>query len=74
MVQARPKLQTVTKYALVELTPPKLSDIPAIRSGKIRFTLQLLLAWIFFFDFTMNRTQFLNVITRFRTRKIDFWS
>lgn len=54
MVQARPKLQTATKYALVELTPPKLSDIPAIRSGKIRFSLQSLLAWKFYSEFTMK--------------------
>lgn len=34
MVQARPKLQVAAKYALHELTPPKLSDIPAIRAGE----------------------------------------
>lgn len=34
MVQARPQLQVALKYAKVEMTPPKLSDIPAIRSGK----------------------------------------
>lgn len=36
MVQARPKLQVAAKYALVELTPPKVSDIPAITSGKFQ--------------------------------------
>lgn len=34
LIQSRPKLQVAAKYALVELTPPKLSDIPAIKSGK----------------------------------------
>ncbi|XP_015511735.1 ATP synthase subunit g, mitochondrial [Neodiprion pinetum] len=33
MVLAKPKLQVFRQYAMVELTPPKLSDIPAIRSG-----------------------------------------
>lgn len=31
---ARPQLQVASKYALAEMTPPKLSDIPAIRSGE----------------------------------------
>lgn len=35
IAQSRPKLQVATKYALVELTPPKVSDIPAIRQGKL---------------------------------------
>lgn len=30
----KPQLKVVSKYALAELTPPKLSDIPAIRAGK----------------------------------------
>lgn len=34
LIQSRPKFQVAAKYALVELTPPKLSDIPAIKSGK----------------------------------------
>lgn len=34
MTAARPKLQVAAKYALAELTPPKVSDIPAIRQGK----------------------------------------
>lgn len=34
LVQSKPKLQVATKYALAELTPPKVTDIPAIRSGK----------------------------------------
>lgn len=34
LAQARPKLQVAAKYALVELTPPKPTDIPAITSGK----------------------------------------
>ncbi|XP_050538446.1 ATP synthase subunit g, mitochondrial-like [Daktulosphaira vitifoliae] len=29
---ARPNLQTFVKYAKVELTPPKLSDLPEIKS------------------------------------------
>lgn len=33
LVQGRPKFQTFLKYAAVELTPPKPSDIPAIRQG-----------------------------------------
>ncbi|XP_055298409.1 ATP synthase subunit g, mitochondrial [Sitodiplosis mosellana] len=33
IVASRPRLQVAAKYALVELTPPKVSDIPAIRSG-----------------------------------------
>lgn len=37
LVQARPQLNVAAKYALVELTPPKLSDIPAIRQGKYLF-------------------------------------
>lgn len=32
---SRPKLQVAAKYALVEMTPPKIGDIPAIRQGKI---------------------------------------
>lgn len=35
LAQARPKLEVAAKYALAELTPPKISDIPAIRSGKL---------------------------------------
>lgn len=34
MVQGKPKLQVALKYAMVECTPPKISDIPAIRHGK----------------------------------------
>lgn len=33
LAQGRPKFQTFLKYAAVELTPPKPSDIPAIRQG-----------------------------------------
>lgn len=33
MVLAKPKLQVFKQYALVELTPPKLTDLPAIRTG-----------------------------------------
>lgn len=29
---AKPNLQTFVKYAKVELTPPKLSDLPEIKS------------------------------------------
>lgn len=35
-MQAKPKLAVASKYALAELTPPKLSDIPAIRQGKVQ--------------------------------------
>lgn len=37
LVQAKPKLQVAAKYALVEMTPPKVSDIPAIRQGTVVF-------------------------------------
>ncbi|XP_012266910.2 ATP synthase subunit g, mitochondrial [Athalia rosae] len=30
---AKPKLAVFQQYAMVELTPPKFSDIPAIRAG-----------------------------------------
>lgn len=40
LVAARPQMQTAMKYALVEMTPPKIGDIPAIRSGK-RSTYQM---------------------------------
>lgn len=33
LAQARPQLNTFLKYAVVELTPPKPGDIPAIRHG-----------------------------------------
>ncbi|XP_055386522.1 ATP synthase subunit g, mitochondrial isoform X2 [Condylostylus longicornis] len=33
LVQSRPKLDVFVKYALVELTPPSPTDIPAIRQG-----------------------------------------
>lgn len=36
LASAKPTLQVATKYALVEMTPPKLSDIPAIRAGKLK--------------------------------------
>ncbi|KAF7998339.1 hypothetical protein HCN44_009737 [Aphidius gifuensis] len=32
-VVAKPKLQILAKYAKVELVPPTVADIPAIRSG-----------------------------------------
>lgn len=33
MKEARPKFNVFLKYAKVELTPPSVSDIPAIREG-----------------------------------------
>lgn len=33
MQQARPGLMVFKKYALVELTPPKPTDLPAIKAG-----------------------------------------
>ncbi|XP_031628162.1 ATP synthase subunit g, mitochondrial [Contarinia nasturtii] len=33
VVASRPKLKVAAKYAMAEMTPPKVSDIPAISSG-----------------------------------------
>ncbi|XP_015377407.1 PREDICTED: ATP synthase subunit g, mitochondrial-like [Diuraphis noxia] len=35
---ARPNIKTFAKYAKVELTPPKLSDLPEIKNGIYKMT------------------------------------